>query len=212
MVDVIDECRKCGLVPVVVLEDAADAVPLARAMLAGGINVMEITFRTDAAEESIRAVTAEVPGMLVGAGTVRNLDECRRALAAGANFVVSPALDVEVVAHCLDADVPVLPGTATPTDINTARNLGLRLVKFFPAGAYGGLKALKALHGPFPDMLFLPTGGVNSGNAGDYLRTPYVVAVGGSWVCPEADIMAHRFEKITELCAAARESIDAARA
>ena len=208
MNEVLESCRKCGLVPVVVLEDKKDAVPLAKAMLAGGINTMEITFRTDAAEESIKAVGAEVPDMVVGAGTVRNLDECRRALAAGAKFIVSPALDTEVVQYCIEQDVPVLPGTVSPSEVNTARNMGLRLVKFFPAGVYGGLGAIRALHGPFPDMMFLPTGGVNTENMAEYLKQPYIPAVGGSWICPEKEVAAGNFEKITELCSKARTAID----
>lgn len=208
MNEVMETCRKCGLVPVVVLEDAKDAVPLAEAMLAGGINTMEITFRTDAAEESIKAVKAAVPEMTVGAGTVRNLDECRRALAAGAEFIVSPALDTAVVQYCVEQDVPVLPGTVSPSEVNTARNMGLSLVKFFPAGVYGGLNAIKALHGPFPDMMFLPTGGVNTDNMADYLKQPYIPAVGGSWICPEKEVKAGNFEKITELCSEARTAID----
>lgn len=212
MTDAVERCKKCGLVPVVVLDKAEDAVPTAKAMVAGGIDTMEITFRTDAAVDSIKAVAAEVPEMLVGAGTVRNLTECKAALAAGAKFIVSPALDVETVKYCIENNVPVLPGTVTPTDINTARNLGLRLVKFFPAGVYGGLKALKALHGPFPDMMFLPTGGVNASNLAEFLKTPYIAAVGGSWVVPKDAVNAGDFAKITALCAEARKAIDEARA
>lgn len=205
--DVMKRLAGAGVVPVVVLEKAEDAVPTARAMLAGGIDVMEITFRTAAAPDSIKAVAENCPEMLVGAGTVLNLEQAKLAVSLGARFIVSPGFDEEVVRWCLDNGVAVTPGCVTPTEITAAVNLGLKVVKFFPANVYGGLNAMKNLSSPFPQVKFLPTGGVNAVNVGEYIRAPYIFAVGGSWVCPKADIAAGNFEKITELCAQARSSV-----
>lgn len=209
--DILTRIETAGVVPVVVIENAADAVPAARALLAGGVDVMEITFRTDAAAESIRAVAQECPEMLVGAGTVLTLEQCRLAVSLGAKFIVSAGLDEEVVRWCVENGVPVLPGVATPTEIMAAMRLGLRVVKFFPANVYGGLGALKALAGPFGGVKFIPTGGVSAANLAEFIKSPYIHAVGGSWVCPKAEISAHNFEKITALCREARETVDAAR-
>ena len=211
MSSVVEKCMACGLVPVVVIENVEDAVPTAEALLAGGINTMEITFRTAAAKDAIREVAQNVPDMLVGAGTVINLEQCKTALEAGAKFIVSPGFDPETVEYCVKNDIPILPGCATPTEIMAAKKQGLELVKFFPANVYGGLKAMKALSGPFPGLKFLPTGGVNGENIKDYVKESYIAAVGGSWVCTKADISAHNFDKITELCRQARTAIDEVR-
>lgn len=192
--------KSAGVVPVVVLDRAEDAVPTARALLAGGVDVMEITFRTDAAAASIRAVAEACPEMLVGAGTVITLEQCRQAVACGARFIVAPGFDAEVVRWCVEQDVAVTPGCVTPTEIMAAMKLGLRVVKFFPAGIYGGLKAMKALSAPFGGVRFIPTGGVDAHNLGEYLSAPFVHAVGGSWLCPKAEIAAGHFEQITALC------------
>ena len=192
------------VVPVVVLEDAKDAVPTAKAMAAGGVDVMEITFRTAAAADSIKAVSAECPEVLVGAGTVVTLEQCKMAVACGAKFIVAPGFDEEVVRWCVENNIPVLPGCVTPTEIMAAMKLGLHVVKFFPAGVYGGLKAMKALSGPFGSVKFVPTGGVNSENIAEYVAAPFIQAVGGSWICPKADIAAGNFDKITALCKEAR--------
>lgn len=202
--DVLSRLAAAGVVPVVVLDNAADAVPTARAMVAGGIDVMEITFRTAAAADSIRAVAAEVPEMLVGAGTVVNLEQCKLAVECGAKFIVSPGYDEETVAWCVENGVAVTPGCVTPTEIMAALKHGLKVLKFFPANVYGGLNAIKALAGPFVGLKFIPTGGVNQQNLGEFLASPSIHAVGGSWVCPKADIAAHNFDKITQLCAEAR--------
>lgn len=202
--EVLDRLARAGIVPVVVLEDAKDAVATAEALLAGGVDVMEITFRTAAAADSIRAVAEQCPDMLVGAGTVITLEQCRRAVECGAKFIVAPGFDEEVVRWCVEHQVPVTPGCVTPTEIMAAMKLGLRVVKFFPAGVYGGLSAMKALSGPFGGIKFIPTGGVNGQNIGEFLAAPFVHAVGGSWVCPKADITAGSFEKITDLCRQAR--------
>lgn len=202
--DVLKRLANSGVVPVVVLDDAANAVPTAKALLAGGVDVMEITFRTAAAADSIRAVANECPEMLVGAGTVITLDQCKLAVDCGAKFIVAPGYDDEVVAWCVDNNVAVTPGCVTPTEIMAAMKRGLKVLKFFPANVYGGLTALKALAGPFGGIKFIPTGGVNNDNIGEFAASPYVHAVGGSWICPKADIAAGNFDKITELCLAAR--------
>lgn len=196
----LQRLKSAGVVPVVVLDRAEDAVPTARALLAGGVGVMEITFRTEAAAASIHAVAEACPEMLVGAGTVITLEQCRQAVACGAKFIVAPGFDAEVVRWCVEQDVAVTPGCVTPTEIMAAMKLGLRVVKFFPAGVYGGLKALKALSAPFGGVRFIPTGGVDARNLGEYLSAPFVHAVGGSWLCPKAEIAAGHFEQITARC------------
>lgn len=196
--------RESGIVPVVVLEDSKNAVPCAKALLAGGIKVMEITFRTAAAEDSIKEVSKGCKDMVVGAGTVITLEQCKTAINAGAKFIVSPGFDEEVVKYCIEKNVPVTPGCVTPTEIMAAMKLGLKVVKFFPANVYGGLKALKSLSGPFGSMKFIPTGGVNDENSGEFAASPFIEAVGGSWVCPKKDISEGNFEKITSLTKAAR--------
>ena len=206
--EILERMARSGIVPVVVLESAEDAVPTAKALLAGGIDVMEITFRTAAAADSIRAVAAECPEMLVGAGTVIDLEQCRLAVDCGAKFIVSPGYDEETVAWCVENSIAVTPGCVTPTEIMMAKKHGLNVVKFFPANVYGGLSALKALSGTFPGLKFIPTGGVNAQNLAEFAASPFVHAVGGSWVCTKADIAAHNFDKITELCKAAKASIE----
>ena len=162
MKDSLNRFQHTGVVPVVVLDDAKDAIPTARALLAGGVNVMEITFRTAAAADSIKAVSENCPEMLVGAGTVITLDQCKKALECGAKFIVSPGFDPEVVAWCVERNVPITPGCVTPTEIMAAMKLGLNVVKFFPAGVYGGLKAMKSLSAPFGGIKFIPTGGIDA--------------------------------------------------
>lgn len=193
-----------AVVPVVVIDHAIDAVPTANAMLAGGIDVMEITFRTAAAPDAIRAVSENCPNMLVGAGTIITLEQCQQAVECGAKFIVSPGFDPDVVSWCVENNIAVTPGCVTPTEITAAMKLGLKVVKFFPAGIYGGLSAMKALSGPFGGIKFIPTGGVNAQNLGEYISAPFIHAVGGSWVCPKADIAAGNFDKITALCQEAR--------
>ena len=208
---VLDRLHGCGVVPVVVLDDVKDAVATAKALLAGGVDVMEITFRTAAAADSIKAVAENCPDMLVGAGTVITLDQCKKAVECGAKFIVSPGFDEEVVRWCVERSVPITPGCVTPSEIMAAMKLGLTVVKFFPAGVYGGLSAMKALSGPFGGIKFIPTGGVNSHNIGEFIAAPFIHAVGGSWVCPKADIAAGNFEKITTLCKQARTAIQEVR-
>ena len=196
-----------GIVPVVVIDHAGDALPTARALLDGGVDVMEITFRTDAAAGAIRAVSEGCPEMLVGAGTVITLAQCRQAVEAGARFIVAPGYDEEVVSWCVEKGVPILPGCVTPTEIMAAMKHGLTVLKFFPAGVYGGLSAMKALSGPFKGIKFVPTGGVGPQNAGEYGAAPFIHAVGGSWVCTQSDIASHNFERISQLCREARQAL-----
>lgn len=205
MNDVLKSLSLTGIVPVVVLDDAKNAAPLADALMAGGIPCAEITLRTAAGLDSIAAI-ADKPGVTVGAGSVITLQNCKDAIAAGARFIVSPGLNVKVVEHCLENSVAVLPGCVTPTELMQAMELGLDTVKFFPAGVYGGLAAMKALSGPFPEMKFVPTGGVNAANLGEFLAAPYVTAVGGSWLCAKGDIASGSFDKITALCREARQA------
>lgn len=202
--DVLKKIAECGIVPVVVLDNADDAVPTAKAMLSGGIAVMEITFRTAAAADSIRNVAKEVPEMLVGAGTVITLEQCKLAVECGAKFIVAPGYDEEVVSWCCENGVPVTPGCVTPTEIMAALKHDLKVLKFFPANVYGGLSAVRALAGPFGGVKFIPTGGINAANLAEFISSPYIHAVGGSWVCPKADIAAHNWDKITALCAESR--------
>lgn len=205
--DVLSRFEKTGIVPVVVLENAADAVPTGKAMLAGGVDIMEITFRTAAASDSIAAVSRELPEVLVGAGTVVTLEQCRKAVEAGAKFIVTPGYDEEVVSWCCENHIPVTPGCVTPTEIMMALKHGIKVIKFFPAGVYGGLNAIKALAGPFVGIRFIPTGGVNIQNIAEFSASPFVHAVGGSWICAKSDISAHNWDKITALCREARSAI-----
>jgi len=207
MMNVLDRLKQSGVVPVVVLDDAKDALPIAKALLAGDVDVMEITFRTAAAADSIKAVAENCPDMLVGAGTVVTLDQCKQALECGAKFIVAPGFDPEVVAWCVERNVPITPGCVTPTEIMAARKLGLNVVKFFPAGVYGGLKAMKALSAPFGGIKFIPTGGVDAKNLKEYLEAPFVHAVGGSWLCPKKEIAAGNFDVVTALCSEAIEIV-----
>ena len=207
MEHILKKLAACGIVPVVVLDDVKDAVPTARALLAGGVDVMEITFRTAAAADSIRAVRESCPEMLVGAGPVITLDQCKQALECGAKFIVSPGFDPEVVSWCAERNVPITPGCVTPTEIMAAMKHGLNVVKFFPAGVYGGLKAMKALSAPFGGIKFIPTGTVDAKNLKEYLEAPFVHAVGGSWLCPKKEIAAGNFDAVTALCREASEIV-----
>ena len=204
--DVLTRLANSIVVPVVVIDDAKDAVPTAKAMAAGGVDVMEITFRTAAAPDAIAAVSENCPNVLVGAGTILNLEQCKLAVSKGAKFIVSPGFDAEVVEWCIENGIAVTPGCVTPTEITMAVNRGLKVVKFFPANVYGGLNAMKNLSAPFVGIKFLPTGGVNAANIKEYIDAPFIHAVGGSWVCPKADIAAGNFDKITALCAEARKN------
>ena len=204
--DVLKRLADSIVVPVVVLDKVEDAVPTAKALAAGGVDTMEITFRTACAPECIKAVADNCPDVLVGAGTIINLDQCKLAVEMGARFIVSPGFSEEVVAWCVENGVTVCPGCVTPTEIMAALKHGLKMVKFFPANVYGGLNAMKNLSAPFVGLKFLPTGGVNTANIREYIDAPFIHAVGGSWVCPKADINAGNWDKITNLCRDARQA------
>ncbi|WP_432548942.1 bifunctional 4-hydroxy-2-oxoglutarate aldolase/2-dehydro-3-deoxy-phosphogluconate aldolase [Kineococcus auxinigenes] len=200
--DVLTALAAHRVVPVVVLDDAAHADPLAGALVAGGLPVAEITFRTTAAEEAIRRVAAR-GDVLVGAGTVLTPAQVDRAVAAGAAYVVSPGLSRAVVERCAEHGVPVLPGAVTATEVQAALELGLGTVKFFPAGTSGGAAAVRALSAPFPDVRFVPTGGVGPGNLHEWLALPSVAAVGGSWMVPRERITAGDLAAVRALAAEA---------
>ena len=191
--------ENCGIIPVVVLDDAANAVPLAKALLAGGINICEITFRTAAAEESIRQIALNVPEMIVGAGTVITKEQLKAATDAGAKFIVSPGSDLEVIRYAKELGVYMLPGAVTPTEIMQLIKEDIKVVKFFPAENYGGLKTIKALSAPFPNIKFVPTGGVSLSNLTAYLEFDKIAAVGGSWLCTKDLIKDGKWNEITKL-------------
>lgn len=194
-----------GVIPVVVLEDAANAVPLAKALLAGGINICEITFRTAAAEEAIRQIALNVPDMIVGAGTVITKEQAKAATDAGAKFIVSPGSDLEVIRYAKELGVYMLPGAVTPTEVMQLIKEDVKVIKFFPAENYGGLKTIKALSAPFPNIKFVPTGGVSLSNLTAYLEFDKIAAVGGSWLCTKDLITNGKWDEITKL---SKEAMD----
>lgn len=197
--DINAKIESLKLVPVVVLNDAKDAVPLAKALIEGGLPVAEVTFRTAAAADSIRAISQAYPDMLVGAGTVTNVEQAETAIAAGAKFLVTPGFSDEVTQYAVERNVPIFPGTCTPTEVMKAMSYGLKVVKFFPASQYGGLNTIKALAGPFPGMRFMPTGGINTGNVKEYLADKHIIACGGSWMVKGDLIAAGNFDEIQRL-------------
>lgn len=199
MHEVLKKIQEIGIVPVVVLNDVKDAAPLAKALCDGGLPCAEVTFRTDAAEESIRIMSEQFPEMLVGAGTVLTTDQVDRAVAAGAKFIVSPGLNPRIVKYCVEKGILITPGCCNPSDIEQALENGLEVVKFFPAEAAGGLKMIKAMAAPYVGVKFMPTGGINQNNVKDYLAYDRIIACGGSWMCSGDLIKAGDFEKITEL-------------
>ena len=194
-----------GIIPVVVLDDAAKAVPLAKALLAGGINICEITFRTAAAEEAIRQIALNVPDMIVGAGTVITKEQAKAATDAGAKFIVSPGSDLEVIRYAKELGVYMLPGAVTPTEVMQLIKEDVKVIKFFPAENYGGLKTIKALSAPFPNIKFVPTGGVSLSNLTAYLEFDKIAAVGGSWLCTKDLITNGKWDEITKL---SKEAMD----
>jgi 2-dehydro-3-deoxyphosphogluconate aldolase/(4S)-4-hydroxy-2-oxoglutarate aldolase len=210
MQDVLTRIGQCRIIPVIALDDADAAAPLADALVAGGLPIIEITFRTDAAERAIRAVSHR-GDLLVGAGTVLNVDTAKRAADAGAKFIVSPGFNPKVVSWCVNAGLPITPGTATPTDIEMALDHGLSVVKFFPAEPLGGVAMLKAIAAPYGMMRFIPTGGIGPENMATYLAFPKVLACGGSWMATKELIAAGQFDKIRDLTRLAVELADRVR-
>ena len=196
MSTVTEKISTLGVVPVVVLEDAKDAAPLAKALVEGGLPCAEVTFRTDAAEESIKIMTSEYPDMFVGAGTVLTIEQVDRAVAAGAKFIVSPGFDPEIVDYCLSKEIPVFPGCITPSEVAQAVKRGLKVVKFFPAEQFGGVATIKAMAAPYVGLKFMPTGGVSAKNLESYLSCDKILACGGSWMVKGDLVKAGKFDEI----------------
>lgn len=206
MTDIFKKIFEVGLVPVIKIDDASQAVALGKALLAGGIPIAEVTFRTNAAEAAIRSLTSELPDLIVGAGTVINRNLAEKAIAAGARFIVSPGFNPSTVDYCLERKVPILPGANTPTLIEAALEKGLNTFKFFPAEASGGMTMINALSGPFANVKFVPTGGIDAGNLAGYAKSDAVLAIGGSWMVKSDLINQGRWDDISTLC---REAVTA---
>lgn len=203
MTTIFEKALQMKIIPVVAIHEAEQADALADALLEGGLPCAEITFRTPAAQDAIRRM-AKRGDILVGAGTVLTIDQVKQAVDAGATFIVAPGFNPKVVSYCLEQKIPMAPGVATPTDIEAALDLGLNILKFFPAEAFGGLNTLKAISAPYADVKFIPTGGINAENVSAYLAHPKVVACGGSWMVKSTFIADGQFDKITRL---AREAV-----
>lgn len=199
MNETLEKLGQYGIVPVVVLNDSKDAEPLADALCEGGLACAEVTFRTKAAAESIKIMSEKHPEMLVGAGTVLTVEQVDEAVAAGAKFIVSPGLNSEVVKYCLDKNIAITPGVVTPSEMEQAIELGLNIVKFFPAEPSGGLSMIKAVSAPYTMLKFMPTGGINPGNVKEYLKSDKIFACGGSWIVKGDLVDAGDFDKIKEL-------------
>ena len=205
--DIAEKFQKLGVVPVVVLEDTKDAVPLAKALVEGGLPCAEVTFRTEAAEESIRLMTEQFPEMLVGAGTVLTREQVDAAVAAGAKFIVSPGFDPEIVDYCLEKEIPVFPGCITPSEVAQAVKRGLKVVKFFPAEQFGGVATIKAMTAAYVGIKIMPTGGINPKNVREYLACDKIFACGGSWMVKGDMIKAGEFDKIEAMTKEAVEIV-----
>ncbi len=200
MNNILEQLSLIGIIPVIAINDKEDAVPLANALEAGGISAAEVTFRTDAAEESIREIAQNCPNVIVGAGTILNTEQCERAINAGASFIVSPGYNDEVVSLCISKNMPIIPGCVNPSEITKAVNAGLDMVKFFPAGVSGGLEYIKNVAPVFPKLKFMPTGGINPSNLNSYLEYPKIACCGGSWMVKADLIKEKQFDKITQMC------------
>lgn len=211
MMDLAEKFQKIGVVPVVVLEDVKDAIPLAEALVEGGLPCAEVTFRTEAAEESIRLMAEQFPDMLVGAGTVLTKEQVDAAAAAGAKFIVSPGFDPEIVDYCLEKEIPVYPGCVSPSEVAQAVKRGLKVVKFFPAEPAGGLPMIKAMAAPYVGLKFMPTGGINAKNLEEYLSCDKIICCGGSWMVKGELVKAGEFDKIRELVKEAVEIVKESR-
>ena len=208
---ILDELSSYGVVPVVVINRVEDAEPLAKALCEGGLKCAEVTFRTAAAEEAIRVMTEAYPDMLVGAGTVLTIEQVDKAVNAGAQFIVSPGFDPEIVDYCIAKNIVVVPGCITPSEVAQGVKRGLEVLKFFPAEQAGGVAMIKAMAAPYTDIRFMPTGGINASNIGDYLAFPKIVACGGSWMVKADLINAGQYDRITELTKEAVEMVKAAK-
>ena len=211
MNQVLEKIQEIGIIPVVVLEDAKDAAPLAKALIEGGLPCAEVTFRTEAAEECIRIMSEQFPEMFVGAGTVLTTEQVDRAVAAGAKFIVSPGLNPRIVKYCVEKGITITPGCTNPSDIEQAIENGLEVVKFFPAEQAGGLPMIKAMAAPYVGMKFMPTGGISPKNVKEYLAYDRIIACGGSWMVKGDLVKAGDFAKITKLCKEAVEMVKSVR-
>ena len=211
MKELAEKFQKFGVVPVVVLEDTKDAAPLAKALVEGGLPCAEVTFRTEAAEASIRLMAEQYPEMLIGAGTVLTKEQVDAAVKAGAKFIVSPGFDPEIVDYCLEKEIPVLPGCISPSEVAQAVKRGLNIVKFFPAETAGGLAMIKAMAAPYTGIKFMPTGGINAKNLEEYLSCDKILCCGGSWMVKGDLVKAGKFDKIREMTKEARQLVDAIR-
>ena len=205
MENLIKKISDVGVVPVIKIDNAKDAIPLANALKKGGICCAEVTFRTDAAEEAIRLISQEFPDFLVAAGTVLTPKQADVAMAAGASFIVSPGLNPVVVKHCIDKGYPIIPGVCTPSEVEMGMSLGLSYLKFFPAEAAGGVNMIKSMAAPYTKIKFMPTGGIGPKNLADYLNCKAVIACGGSWMVPGDMITAGKFDEIEKLT---REAVE----
>jgi 2-dehydro-3-deoxyphosphogluconate aldolase/(4S)-4-hydroxy-2-oxoglutarate aldolase len=203
MDDILDRIRAVGIVPVIKLEKPEDALALGKALVEGGLPIAEVTFRTKAAPEAIRLLRKEYPSLLVGAGTVTTPEQVDAAIAAGASFAVTAGFNPRIVDLCIAKGLLIMPGVNSPSQVELGLERGLRTLKFFPAEPSGGVKMLKALHGPYAEVDFVPTGGVDPANIASYLALPYVAAIGGSWMVKEELVAAGRYAEITRLCAEA---------
>ena len=205
MIPMLEKLKQIGIVPVAVIEDVGHAAPTAKALWEGGVGAIEITLRTAAGLDCIREARRSCPEMIVGAGTVLNVEQAQASAEAGAQFIVSPGFDAGIVKWCQENNMTVIPGCVTPSEIMAARNMGLRTVKFFPSNIYGGVSALSALAAPFGDMSFVPTGGIGPQDIETYAKKQYIAAIGGGWLCGKADVSAGRFDKIRAL---AKEAVE----
>lgn len=201
MSNILDVLSSHKVIPVVVLNKSEDALPLAKALIDGGLPVAEVTFRTDAALESIKKIAESYPEIILGAGSVSTIEQVKDAVAAGAKYIVCAGFSKKVVEYCVENDIPIIPGVCTPTEVMMAQECGLNVVKFFPAEQYGGLNTIKAISGPFPKMKFVPTGGISLNNILEYLHSDKILACGGSWMVKGSLVTNGEFDKIKELVA-----------
>ncbi len=201
--DVFQRIRAAGIVPVIKLDSAENALLLGRALLEGGLPIAEVTFRTKAAAESIALLSRELPHLLTGAGTVLTIEQAEAALSAGASYIVTPGFNPRIVDYCLGRGITIIPGVNSPSQVEQGLERGLTTLKFFPAEASGGVKMLKALHGPYAEVSFVPTGGVDLSNLESYLSLSFIPAVGGTWMVREELLAAGDYESVARLCAEA---------
>ena len=197
--DVYEKIKELKIIPVATINNQNDAVPLGKTLIEAGLPVIEVTFRTETAAESIKTLTRELPNLLVGAGTVLKVEQVKKAIESGAKFIVTPGFNPKVVDYCVEQNIPIIPGVNTPTMVEWALDRGVKVVKFFPADLSGGPKMLRNLSGPYPDMRFMPTGGINNETLNKYLELPNVIACGGSWIVSKNLISEGKFEEITKL-------------